>query len=81
MQVTLDMGSLDLWLMRSPASSSRPSSTPSSPPSLFSSTGATILNKLGVAARIARFIHLHPHLDKPYLLTLTGAARIQLADN
>lgn len=48
---------------------------------LLQHEGATTLNRLGVAARIARFIHPHPHLDKPYLLTLTGTARIQLADN
>ncbi|KAI0297950.1 hypothetical protein BC826DRAFT_999741 [Russula brevipes] len=42
--------------------------------------GTTSLNKWGVTARIARFVRPRAHSDEPYLLTLTGVARVRLAD-
>jgi len=43
--------------------------------------GATTLNRWGVTARVVRFVRPRPHSDEPYLLTLTGTARVRLADD
>ena len=48
---------------------------------LLQHEGATTLNRWGVTARVARFVRPRPHSDEPYLLTLTGTARVRLADN
>src|SRR5260221_10398717 len=46
---------------------------------LLQHEGATTLNRWGVTARIARFVRPRQHSDEPYLLTLTGTARVRLA--
>jgi ATP-dependent Lon protease len=43
--------------------------------------GTTSLNRWGVTARIARFVRPRAHSDEPFLLTLTGVARVRLADS
>lgn len=48
---------------------------------LLQHEGATTLNRWGVTARVARFVRPRSHSDEPYLLTLTGTARVRLADN
>jgi ATP-dependent Lon protease len=48
---------------------------------LLQHEGATTLNRWGVTARVARFVRPRQHSDEPYLLTLTGTARVRLADN
>ena len=47
---------------------------------LLQHEGATTLNRWGVTARVARFVRPRPHSDEPYILTLTGTARVRLAD-
>ena len=48
---------------------------------LVQQEGRTTLNRWGVTAHIARFVRPRPHSDEPYLLTLTGTARIRLAND
>jgi len=48
---------------------------------LLQQEGRTTLNRWGVTAHIARFVRPRPHSDEPYLLTLTGTARIRLAND
>ncbi|KAF8262462.1 Lon protease C-terminal proteolytic domain-containing protein [Lactarius quietus] len=47
---------------------------------LVQNDGNTTVNKWGVTARITRFVRPRPHSDEPHLLTLTGIARVRLAD-
>ena len=42
--------------------------------------GNTFVHKWGVTARITRFVRPRAHSDEPHLLTLTGIARIRLAN-
>lgn len=43
--------------------------------------GNTSVHKWGVTARITRFVRPRAHSDEPHLLTLTGIARVRLANS